>query len=347
VSVIETLQQFHFAQPLWLVGLAVPLLLRWLPPARRALVDRVRLARYADPHLLPHLLKAAAVSQGPRRRLGLWSLLWALGLLAMAGPRWNYADVHVHGAGESLLVLLDISASMRATDVKPSRLARARQEVEDLLDRGPGLRVGVVAFASVAHVVAPITEDHETIRHLLPSLSPDLLRWQGSRVSSALDRAERLLSGQPAGTPHALVLVTDGDFAEEGLEARLAALHARGVTLHVLGIGTADGSQVPSAGGGVVTARDGRPVVSRLEESRLEALAKAGGGIYRRAEYRDGDNRDLLRALERAADIGEEREAVFRVWDEQFHLPLLAAALVLVLALRRVRPATVAGESAR
>jgi Ca-activated chloride channel homolog len=335
--VFEALHQFHFSQPGWLLGLLVPLLLLLVPASRWPAGDLSRFARYADPDLLPHLLTKVPSPERARRRPGLWSLLWALGILAMAGPRWDFADIRVERHGDSLVVLFDLSGSMRATDAKPSRLARARQEVEDLLERSPGLRVGLIAFASVPHVVAPITEDHETIRHLLPSLSPDLVRWQGSRVSVALDRAERLLSGQSPGSRHALLLLSDGDFAEEGLEARAAALQAKGITLYALGLGTPEGAAVPSGSGGVLNARDGRPVQSRLEESRLEALARAGGGIYRRADYRDTDTRDVLRALARSAGDGAVREQTYRVWDEQYHLPLLVMGLLIVLGLRRTR----------
>ena len=339
-TVLETLSQVHFSQPAWLLGLLVPLLLLGLPASRRAAGDLSRLARYADPHLLPHLIRTTPAPERARRRLGLWSVLWGLGILALAGPRWDFTDVRVERPGDSLVVLFDLSGSMRATDAKPSRLARARQEVEDMLAQSPGLRVGLIAFASVPHVVAPITEDHETVRHLLPSLSPDLVRWQGSRVSAALDRAERLLSGQAPGTRHALLLLSDGDYGEEGLEARAAALQAKGITLHVLGIGSPEGAPVPGASGGVLTNRDGQPIQSRLEEPRLTALAKAGGGLYRRADYRDDDTREVLRAVARTTDDSVTRERAYRVWDEEYHLPLLAAALLIVLGLRRVRPPT-------
>jgi Ca-activated chloride channel family protein len=155
-----------------------------------------------------------------------------------------------------------------------------------------------------------------------------------------LERAERLLAGQAPGTRHAVVLLTDGDFVEEGLEARAAALQAKGVTLHILGIGSPEGASVPGNTGAPVTGQDGRPVQSQLEETRLEALAKAGGGLYRRADYRDTDTRDILRAIARAADAGAVRDRTYRVWDERYTLPLAAMALLLALAWRQVRAVT-------
>lgn len=334
---LDALADLHFGQPLWLVALLAPLLLRWVPRARAGAVDRARLARYADPHLLPYLLREAPGSEPAPRRFGRWTLLWIAGVLAMAGPRWDYTDIRVYRPGDALVVLFDISGSMRAEDVKPSRLARARQEVEDLLERSPGLRVGLIAFASVAHVVAPVTEDHDTIRHLMPSLTPDLLRWQGSRVSGALERAARLLGGQAPGSRHAVVLVTDGDFAEEGLEAQVAELRERAITVHVLGVGSAEGAPVPAASGRTLAGQDGRPVQSRLEGGRLEAIARAGGGIYREADYGDADTRALLRAVARGAGAEQVREAEYRVWDERYYLPVLVMAYLALAGFRRVR----------
>ena len=344
---LEALAAFHFAQPLWLVAGVLPLLLRWVPRAARTSLDRARLSRYADPHLLPFLLRETPASEPSTRRLGLWTLLWTAGVLAMAGPRWDYTDIRVYRPDDALVVLYDISASMRAGDVRPTRLARARQEVEDLLARSPGLRVGLIAFASVAHVVAPVTEDHETIRHLLPSLNPELLRWQGSRVSVALERAARLLGGQAPGGRHAVVVVTDGDFAEEGLEADAAALRGKGITVHALGIGTPQGAPVPAATGGTLKGQDGRPVESRLDEAGLQAIARAGGGIYRRADYADGDTRDLLRAVARAGGGGGVREVEYRVWDERYYLLVLVMAGMVLVGFRRVQAMTRAEPEGR
>jgi Ca-activated chloride channel family protein len=335
--VLETFRLFHFAQPLWLLGLLALPLLWLLPRSRLGAADADRLTHYADPHLLPHLIRATPGEHRTPRRLALWSVLWSLGVLAMAGPRWGYTEVSVAQPGDSVVVLLDISASMQATDIKPSRMARARQEIEDLLDRNPGLRVGLVAFASVARVVVPVTEDMDTVRYLLPSLSPDLLRWQGSRLTAALERAERLLAGQPPDTRHSLLLVSDGDFDEAGLVERVAALREAGVTLHVLGLGTAEGATVPAASGGGLVGPDGQAVRSRLDEVRLEALARAGGGVYRRADYRDEDSVELVKALLMTGRSEGTREEVRRVWDEKFYLPVLAMAVLVVLGVRRVR----------
>jgi Ca-activated chloride channel family protein len=330
---------FHFADPVWLWALLLPVLFWAWPWRGRGYAEQTRLQRYADPHLLPHLMLGGPSQAKYRRWLALWSLLWCLGTLAMAGPRLGYRDVSLYGPGSSLVILLDLSRSMEVEDVKPSRLARARQEIEDLLDRSQGMRVGLIAFASVAHVVAPITEDDETLRHLLPSISTDLVRWQGSRLSQGLERARRLLSGQPKDNVRALLLITDGDFAEPGLEKHVDILRREGIPLHVLGVGTTSGGPVPSAEGGWIRAKNGQPVVSRLEEQTLEALARAGGGVYRRADFRDDDTLAILRQVAAEGSPRGEETGTQRVWDERYYIPVL---LMMFLMLRWYRRSAVA-----
>lgn len=320
----------HMAEPGWLWLLPVPLLVWWWGWLRRRRLQQGRAVAYADPHLLPYLMLPSR-GDGGRRRLALWSLIWVLGVVAMAGPRFGYRDVALLRPEGSIVVLLDLSRSMLATDVRPSRIDRARQEVDDLLSVRGGLRVGLVGFASVAHVIAPVTDDEDTVRHLLPAVNASLVHWGGSRVEDGMDRARRLLAAQPGDGPRAVVLVSDGDFESPALDAEVRALRAAGATLHVLGVGTADGAQVPDGRGGVLRDGRGQLVVSRLEESRLRALAEAGGGLYRGAGFRDDDVRSLVEAI-----LGEgqgsalARGGALRIWSERF--PLLVIPMLLALA---------------
>lgn len=322
-------QYLHFAEPWWFCALLVPLLLWWWPRRRGTRLEE-RLARYADPHLLPHLVLVNGSAHTLRRWLTLWSLLWALGVSAMAGPRLGYTEMQRYRPGTSVFVLLDLSRSMLATDVKPSRFERARQEVQDLLDRNPGFRIGLMAFASLPHLVVPITEDDETLRYLLPALSPELVNWPGSRVSSAIEQARRLFASEPEEATRAVVLVSDGDFADSRLEREVALLRAAGIRLHVLGIGTPEGARVPAAKGGWLRAPSGELVVSQLVEARLNALAVAGSGVYRRADFRDADSRDLLAAIAAHGGALVEEEGSHRIWHERYYVPV-AGMLVLWL----------------
>lgn len=326
---------FHFVQPFWLWAMLVPVLVWLLPPGRRTRrLQEQRLKVYADAHLMPHLLIRGGIDRNSvRRYLRTWTWIWLLGCLAMAGPRWDYHEIEVFQPGSEVVILLDLSRSMDAVDVKPSRLARARQEIEDFLDLNPGIRVGLIAFATVSHVVAPITEDMQTLRHLLPSLSPSLIQLQGSRLSGALERARILFAGQPPGNSQAVLLISDGDFNEPGLEEEVAHLREAGIRFYVLGIGTPQGGSIPGDQGGWLQDMYGKRVVSHLEESKLEALARAGEGFYRQADYRDDDTQALFERIRADAPPRLERNPI-RIWYERYVL-LVAVMLILLLSLFR------------
>jgi Ca-activated chloride channel family protein len=325
---------FHFTQPYWFLGLLVlPLVAfwRWRSAAKAA---QSAIHRYADAHLLPYLTGARTLRRTERWGGFLtWSLLWLLLLTAMAGPRWDYASVRLFHPGDNLLILLDLSRSMDATDTAPSRLARARQEIQDLIIQNRRLRLGLIAFASVPHVISPVTEDSRALLLALPALSSDLAQLQGSRLQGALERAEQLLDALPADSAKAMVLISDGDFDDPGLEAQVRALAERGMPLHVLGVGTPQGAEVPGDDGALVDPR-GVPVRTRLDEAQLQALATAGQGLYQRADYRDADTQALLEVAAQGrlpAAPGSDRT---RVWHERFYLPV---ALLLLLLLPRFR----------
>ncbi|MCF7990713.1 MAG: VWA domain-containing protein [Thiohalocapsa sp.] len=335
----------HFAQPLWFSGLlALPPVAWWLwRSAARAAKGPIH--RYADAHLMPHLSGTRELKTSERwSRFFAWSGLWLLLLTAMAGPRWDYEDVRLFHPGDNLLILLDISRSMDASDVAPTRLARARQEIQDLILQNRGLRLGLIAFASVPHVVSPVTEDTRTIMLALPALSTDLSRLQGSRLHQALDRAMVLLDALPQESSRALLLISDGDFDEPDLLARIQALADQGIRLHVLAVGTESGADVPGQRGGALIGPDGEPVRTALNSAELQALAEAGQGIYRLADYRDDDTRALLAATavsKMPLEAGRERT---RVWNERFYIPVL---VLLVLLLPQFRSWLGRGRAAR
>ncbi|NBC12809.1 MAG: VWA domain-containing protein [Gammaproteobacteria bacterium] len=326
---------FHFAQPAWLWGLLVLPVVAWWLWRSAARAAKAPVHRYADPQLLPHLAGSRALAGTERwGRFFAWAGLWLLLLTAMAGPRWDYTDVRLFQPGDNLLILLDISRSMATDDVAPSRLGRARQEIQDLIMQNRRLRLGLVAFASSPHVVAPVTEDSRTILLALPALATDLARLQGSRLHAALDRAEILLDSLPAESARSLLLISDGDFDESGLTERVAALADTGVVMHVLGIGTEGGGEVPGPRDSPLVGPDGKPVRSALDEDRLQALAAAGGGRYREADYRDADTRDILDAAARSKLPPQASDERTRVWHERFYLPV---ALLLLLLLPRFK----------
>jgi Ca-activated chloride channel family protein len=336
----DMLSAIHFSEPAWLWALllCVPVAL-WLLLTRKFSRRNERIQLYADSHLLPHLLGRSEISTSTQwRRYAHWALVWALLVLAMAGPRWDFTDVQLFRPGTNLVVLFDLSRSMNVSDVKPSRLARAQQELADLLERNRGIRIGVIGFASIAQVVSQVTEDMNSIRRVLPALDTSLVQLPGSRLVNALDRAGELIAGQPKDSVNSLLIITDGDFDEPGLEQRLQAFAQGGVRVHILGIGTPEGDAVPAREGIWMKDRRGQPVVSALNESLLESLAKAGDGIYLRADYRQGDTDRLLDEVKAQALPGSELNERTRVWNERFQWLAGLALLLLLPLFRRTLP---------
>jgi Ca-activated chloride channel family protein len=326
---------FHFAQPWWLLALLVILPVAiWLTfSVQRSHKGPIHL--YADEHLLPHLSGTRELESGERwGRFGRWALLWALAVLAMAGPRWDYTDVRLFHPGNNLLILLDMSRSMQASDVSPTRLGRAKQEIQDLITLNRTVRIGLIAFASVPHVVAPITEDMDTVRNTLPAIETDLVRLQGSRLMAALERAEILMDGLPEESAKTILLISDGDFDEQGLVDKVRELAVKQGRLLTLGIGTEEGASVPDARGNPLTDMRGKPVVSRLNTLMLERLAQAGNGFFQKASFREGDSEAILEAASLLKPTEDDIDESTRVWNERFFLVLLVLAALLLSAFR-------------
>ncbi len=320
----------HFAQPLWLWGLlAIPLVIAWLTfssPFRQYGEE----AKYADEHLLTYLSGVATTRVVSSRGLLFgWTLAWGLLSLAMAGPRWDFTQMNPFEPGADLVILLDISRSMNVTDVNPSRLERARQEMQDLINANPGVSIGLIAFASVAHVVTPVTEDRESLLRQLPALSSNLVRLQGSRLTDAIDQASRLLAGQGDDVAHNILLISDGDFADRDLDEKVRSLYEAGIRFHVLAVGSDEGGPVPG-----LLATNGEPVLSWLDEQTLRQLAEVGGGVFRVADYRDSDSRAILKAVLSHARARQNTRVQTLVWKEYFYWLLIPAMLTLLYLYR-------------
>jgi Ca-activated chloride channel family protein len=324
--------QFHFLQPAWLWALlAIPLAMLAYALFFRAAAPLHVLERFADRHLLPHLLKRQSAPAGRVRRSFLvWSATWVCGVAAMAGPSWDYTDRQTFKTPENLVIILDLSRGMNARDVKPSRVARARQEIQDLLDLNRGADIGLVAYAAVPHMVTPLTDDVRTIENLLPDLDTSLVTVQGDRLQPALEMAARMLKAEPSKS-NSILVISDGAFEESDFAGLARA--AGNAAIYTMGIGaaiTTFPSQAPQLAG-----ETGNWVDSGLQASRLQQLAAAGHGIYVEANYSDSDTRAILRRINAAKGSAQATPASVRLWEDRFYIPLLAMLLLLLPLFRR------------
>jgi Ca-activated chloride channel homolog len=274
------LHAFHFLRPWWLLALP-PLyaLVFWL--ARR----RARNGDWSDvidAELLPALRLDGGNDEHTARAASPWpwlALAWTVAVLALAGPSWQQDRTAAYRAPAAWVLLLDLSPSMAASDVAPDRVTRARYVLDDMLDAAHDARVALVAFGDEAYTVTPLTQDVATVRALLPSLSPDIMPSTGDHLAPALQQAQKLLATSGAKDKR-IVLLSDGFDDPASAMRAAAALKAQGVTISVVGIGTASGAPTPDASGGFAQDANGKPVLARLDADRLRQLATVGGGRY-------------------------------------------------------------------
>ena len=321
----------HFVRPEWLVGIPVAILvgLFWARRARRLSRWEARI----DPALLGTLLE---VHGNGGARLLPWLLggALALGALGLSGPSWERLPQPVEQRSDALVILLDLSLSMFAEDVAPSRLVRARQKVADILRLRTEGFTALVVYAGNAHTVVPLTEDSRTIENLLPALSPEMMPLFGSNLGEAIELAHDLL--QNAGMTHGrIVVITDGvDRVADVTERR-----NRNYPISILGVGTDAGATIPldfaDQRDQVLRTQQGEAILARLDEARLADVAETTYGRYRRLAIGDDDVLALLDTpLPGPADT-REVDRTFDLWaDQGFWLALLLVP-ALLLGFRR------------
>src|SRR5690348_469562 len=315
----------HFLRPWWwLALLPLPFILYALA---RSGGGRAALTRLADAALLPHLLQDA----GARRHwaLAIAGLVWLLAVAALSGPAWQRSPTPLYANGAARVVALSLSDDMRAQDLKPDRMARARYAVRDLLDSAGDARVALIGYAGDAFVVAPLTPDKQTVLNLLDALSPDVMPAPGNNGARAIEQSLEILQ-QARTSGGEIVLVTD-DADHAAMEAARKA-RAAGVRVDVLGIGSRAGAPVPLPDGGFAHDSGGVHIAQR-SDGALRDVANAGGGVYAPLQQ-DGSGVAALGApaATQGSDAAHQRANVWRDGGAWLLIPLLPLA---ALAFRR------------
>ncbi|MCK7594563.1 VWA domain-containing protein [Pseudomarimonas salicorniae] len=330
-GLFESLMAFHFLRPLWLLALPLALLPWWL--AKRGAAVDSPWARWVDPELLPHLLVDGPAGNSAGRAVALSALL-IIASLALAGPAFRLAPQAEMVRESALVIALDLSAGMRAADVPPDRLSRARFEIADLLrERGDG-QTAMIAFAGEAFTVAPLTDDASTLESLLSALEPDVMPVAGQRPERALRLAAELLGN--AGHDSGDILLVTYAPGRDSL-ALAGELGQRGIRTSILLLGTDAGAPVPEAQGGFRSGEDGQLELAPRDLDGALAVARAGAGRVVAAEADDSDTQRLLAFWESAEARLREREedGALRYVDEGPWLALLAL-LPALFVLRQI-----------
>ncbi len=323
----------RFAAPAWLPALALaPLLFLWL--LRDARRRRQLLARLGEPGLLQQGADPAAEARCARRRR-FAPLALALMVLALARPQWGQEAGRGQSEAAQIMLVLDVSASMLAGDMSPSRLERAKLEIRDLLQRLEGDQFGLVLFSGAAFVQCPLTVDRVMVQDFLDLAQPAVISRPGTALAAAVEAA--LAGFDPQRESQKVILIfTDGEDPDSDPVAAAAEARAQGVTVYTVGFGSAAGATVPQVDaegrvGGPMLDEAGQPVLSRPDPALLERLAEAGGGRYLPAAALGQAAAELSQAL---ADLRRDPMAMAGSPRpiERFAWPLAAAFLLLLAA---------------
>jgi len=251
--------------------------------------------------------------------------------LAAAQPRMGYVMKDVSQRGSDIMVLFDVSRSMRASDVSPSRMSRAQRKLADIVSGLRGERLGIVAFAGRAFVHCPLTDDKGMLQLFIDSLSDDLISYQGTNlleaVKMAVESLEAAQAAESAGKK--LVLMTDGeDFSGEIMALR-DILRDKKIEISIMGIGTPEGSPIKLSDETFLKDKDGSVVISKLAEKDLIQLAESVDGLYVRSVAGDKDVGAILGQL--LGDDPTHQENQEKVWNELFQYAIFLGVLFLIL----------------
>ncbi len=339
------MSEFTFLYPLWLLGL-IPwlMLLVWLSKRQKS-----------QTLIAPHLAKAMGL-QVKRSKSALLSIIAATGaitLIALAGPSFSSQERPSFANTSARVVVMDMSMSMYATDIKPNRLTQARYKVTDLLNSWQDGTTALVAYAGDAYVVSPMTSDTRTIANLIPSLSPEIMPYPGANAAKGVELAVEVMQNTGAGSGN-IVLVTDDIDAKEkqDIESLLSGSNWR---LTILGLGSRAGAPIQLQDGTLMTMDNGQPVVAKSDFAAMQSLASAVNGQFIPVQL---TNRDVEQIVNLTSQVdgtslnNKQHKIEERINQGFWLLPLLLipallmfrkgiffSALLLILPLTKPTPA--------
>ena len=321
---------FRFEDPIYLYLLAlIPVLalIRFISFRNQ----KKRLRKFGDPALLKALMPDVS---RVRPSVKFWILQAALALLIvmLARPQMGTKINHEKRVGIETIIAMDISNSMRAEDIVPSRLDRSKMMVENLIDHFSNDKIGLIVFAGDAFVQLPITSDYVSAKMFLSSIDPSMMTTQGTDIARAIDMATHSFT-QEEGIGKAIVVITDGEDHEGGAVESAKAAKDRGMRVYVLGVGSTQGSPIPVAGTGeYMKDNTGNTVMSALNEEMCKQIAQAGGGAYIHVQNNSAAQEQLDQELDKL-EKKETSTAVYSEFDEQFRAFGILALLLLVFEI--------------
>jgi len=324
------LADFHFIRPYWLLAV-MPYIVILVLMLRNKL-NQGNWSAVCDAELLPYILQEKAARQS-RWPLTAGAIVALLAIIALAGPTWERLPSPVFRNDSAVVIALDLSRSMDAADIKPSRLIRARYKIADILKQRKDGQTALLVYAGDAFTVTPLTDDTETIASQLEALNTDIMPSQGSDTVLALEKAAELLK-QAGLQKGQILLVTDGIDMDKTLDT-VKSLDK--YQLSILGVGTDDGAPITLPEGGFLKDEQGNIVVPKLNSHELTKLATAGNGVYQTITANDADIQTVLAALDKPVQQqGKENTSLLlEQWADKGPWLLLLVLPLAALSFRK------------
>jgi len=319
---------FRLAHPQFLyLLLLIPLLVLLFVYARRQ--KKKALAKFGDLNLIMRLIPEFSGSREILKFI-IWSTAWMLIVIGMADPQTGSKLEKIKRKGVDMIFALDVSNSMLAQDITPNRLERAKQAIIHLLGKLENDRVGLVVFAGKSYIQMPLTTDYSATRLFLSDISPGIVPVQGTAIGEAIETSASAFGNTKQSK--AIVVITDGENFEDNAAEVAKTAADKGIRVYTIGIGLPEGAPIPVYSGktqiGYKKDASGMTVITRINEPMLEEIAKAGKGMFVRANNSQSGVQevfDQINKLEKA----EYNEAFYSDYEDRFQFFILAALILI------------------
>jgi len=320
---------FRFEDPIYLYALVlIPLLavVRFLMVRQQ----KRRLRRFGDRELVRQLMPDVSRFR-PMVKFWLLQAALALIIVMVARPQFGTKINREKRTGIETIIAMDVSNSMLAEDVAPSRLDRSKMMVENLVDHFSDDKIGLIVFAGEAFIQLPITSDYVSAKMFLSSISPSMINTQGTDIAAAISMASHSFT-QQEGVGKAIIVITDGEDHEGGALEAAKEAKERGMRVYVLGVGSPKGAPIPTGNGDYMKDNTGQTVMTGLNEQMCREIAQAGGGAYIHVENNSNAQEQLDNELDKLAKK-EIESTIYSDYDEQFQAVGILALLLLIVEI--------------
>lgn len=310
---------------LWLL-LVIPLMamIRFVVWRQR----KAKLRKFGEPDLLRQLMPDVSKYR-PSVKFWIANSALCVLILMLARPQMGTKISHEKRNGIEAIICMDISNSMLAQDVAPSRLDKCKMLVEDMVDHFTNDKIGLVVFAGDAFVQLPITSDYVSAKMFLQNIDPSLIQTQGTNIGEAINVAMRSFTQQDK-VGRAIIVITDGEDHEGGALEAAAAAKKKGINVFILGVGNSKGAPIPLGEGNYMKDASGQTVMSALNEQMCKQIAQAGSGVYIHVDNTSDAQEELNDQLTKLQK-GETDSVIYSQYDEQFQAFAILAIILLII----------------